>query len=368
MALIMKINDRFRNRRVLYFNDFTFDLVFNSIASTFSFTFNFDPDNTEHVELACVSHFHEVTLEHIPTGQTKPIMVLKGMLIQQKFKQTAKPELTSFSGYSLPGQLGDCTIPNSLYPLQSNGASLATMAKRITDAFKLNLVIDPSVTDLVKGNYKSITASTTQGAKDFLNSMAKQKDIMLSHDEFGRLLLTKANIDKKPIFEFDLRQGTPEGFEFEFDYNGQGMHRNITVRKESGIDGGNAGQVSVVNPLVVGSITRPTSVTQSTGDENNTSLAARRARSNELRGIKLTIRCSKWNIGKELIKPNNTIKIIAPRLYLFRWEKFFIESVSFQGNHESLTCQINCVLPEVYSQDGKVVNIFRGLNLHPVEE
>jgi prophage tail gpP-like protein len=363
----MLINYRFQNRRVFAFNDFQFDLAFNKVASTFSFSFLFDPNNAEHKELACVSHYHEVTVMHTPIGFDKPIQVLKGMILTQKFKVSSKKHLANFSGYSLPGQLEDCTIPQSLYPLQSNGASLASLAKRLITPFNFDLVIDPSVASIVNSSYKSVKASSTQSIKDFLHEMSKQKDVWLSHDEYGNLLLTKAKVNSEPIFSFDLTSECPEGFEFDFEFNGQGIHREITVQKEASADGGNAGSYTITNPYVIGSVFRPTTSSQTSGDENNTSLAARRARANELRNIPLTISIPKWDVGGELIKPNTTIDIIAPELYIYYKTRFFIESVNYVGDTTKTTCTLNCVLPEVYNQETPV-NIFRDINLHALED
>lgn len=365
MALILKINDRFRNRELKLFESFQFNLIFNSVGSTFSFTTYFDPFKTEHKEMMCVSHFHEVTLDHIPDGTTTPIRVLTGIITNQRFSQNSTNQLATFSGYSLPGVLEDCTIPT--FPLQSDGLTLRQIANKLINPFKLKLNVDPDVSSLVDSTYKTTQAQATQTVKDYLHTLAKQKDVILSHDENGNLLLTKAKVNQDPIFRFDLENGTPDGFSFEMEYDGQGMHRTITAMKDASIDGGNAGQEQVINPYVIGSVFRPTVINQTSGDDNDTGSAAKRARANELRGITLGIDINGWTIGNKLITPNNTIEIIAPHLYIYRKENFFIESVNYVGNASELTCRLNCVLPEVYNQ-AEPVNIYRGINLHPVEE
>ena len=131
-GLVMKIYDRFRNRKVEYFNEFRFNLVHDAVGSTFSFKFYFDPFDIELKELSCVTHFHEVTLEY--NGE----LFLTGVLTSQNFTQENKKVLATFGGYSKPGVLEDCQIPPSIYPLQSNGLSLSRIAAKVIQPFKRN--------------------------------------------------------------------------------------------------------------------------------------------------------------------------------------------------------------------------------------
>lgn len=366
MSLILRINDRFRNRKVELFDRFEFTLKFNSLTSNFGFLFYYDKDRIEHKELSCVSHFHGVELDHIPTGATTPERVLSGMLINQEFIQSSTKSLSSFGGYALTGQLADCSIPPEVYPLQSDGLSLKQIAEKLIRPFGIELVVDPEVSSLVNGTFKNTTASPTQTVQDYLATLAKQKDIILSHDEQGRLLMTKAKVNAEPILNFDLTNGTPDGYEFSITFNGQGMHRYITVMRQASINGGNAGQERLRNPYVINTVYRPKVIEQTSGNDNDTISATRRERANELRGIGLTIRVHDWSFKQRIIKPNNTIKIKAPELYIFREETFFIESVKYTGNKDEQVCELNCVLPEVYN--GKdPVNIYRGINLHALD-
>ncbi|MBL4809476.1 MAG: hypothetical protein JKY43_05400 [Phycisphaerales bacterium] len=356
----LKINDRFENRKIKFFNRFSLNLVYNSIGSVFSFESYFDPDNIEHVELYAPSHFHECTLEH--NGE----LLLTGTILSQGFGQSNKKQLVGLSGYSRPGVLEDCEIPTSSYPLQFDGLSLAQIARRLCAPFKIDVVIDDSVSSDMNKTFEVSTASESQNIKSYLADLAKQKDIILSHTEKGELLFTKANTDGAPILEFDTTKGSLPGTTFSFNFDGQGMHSHITLQKQA--SGGNAGEQTIRNPYVVGSFSfRPTVKSQSSGDDNDTGKAAQRALANELKGIKLSITMDRWVIDDKIIKPNNTITIIAPEIYIPRKETFFIESVKLSGDESKQTATLNCVLPSVYNGE-KPVNIFRGINLHPLPD
>lgn len=355
------INDRFKNRKVDFFNEVSFNLAYDSIASQFGFSFYFNPDNVEHKELSCVSHFHEVVIKH------NDVQFLKGQITNQSFSASSKKELSNFSGYSLPGVLEDCQIPPSIYPLQSDGLSLSQIAAKLIKPFNLEMVVDPSVASKMNKSFKTTTATETQTVKDYLTKLASQKDIIMSHDEFGRLLFTQAATTKQPILYIDLTKPTPDGVKYSMEYDGQNMHSHITLLGQSSIDGGNAKEYTIRNPYVIGSVYRPKVMSQSSGDDIDTSLAARRALGNELRNVKVTITIDKWLLNDDFIRPNNTISIYAPELYLYNKQDWFIESVNYSADNRSETCVLNCVLPYCYNDD-EVVNIFRGINLHALDE
>jgi prophage tail gpP-like protein len=353
------INDRFHNRKVDFFNEVQVNLKYDSVASTFSFLYYFNPKNPDHKEMACVSHFHDVTLKY--NDET----LITGVLLQQRFSHRATKQLASFGGYSRPGVLEDCTIDPNSYPLQSDGLSVASIARRVIAGFnpKIELVIDPAVSSRANEALSTSTALEQQRIKQYLTEIATQKQIIVSHDEFGNLLLTEAT-KKKPILSFDLSQGSIPGVEFDFDFNGQGMHSHITLMKQASIDGGNAGQNTIRNPYVVGSVTRPVVQNQSSGNDNDTGLAARQALSSELRNIRLTVKLDRWTVDGKIIRPNNLIEIIDHELFFYKKTTWFIESVTLNGNETSETATLNCVLPEVYTYETPV-SIFSGINIHP---
>lgn len=360
MDFVLKINDRFKNRKVFYFNEFAISIKHNSVASTCSFRFYFDPENPEHKEFACPSHIHRFTLEY------KGELLITGYLIAQKYKRSAKKELTELRGYSLPGFLEDCSIPPKRYPLQSNGVSLRAIATNLLQDFKdIDLEVDPQVASLVNEVYDVSEAGTNQKVKDYLAQLAQQKDVILSHTAKGNLYLTKSKTDEPPVIDFDLTAGVPPGIEFTFEWNAQKMHSHIYMQRQASIDGGNAGYYEQRN-YYMPVIFRPITLTQSSGKDNDTAKAARRALANELRGGKMTIKISRWEavVGEGIIKPNSTITVYDPELYHYYKIKWFIESIDYVGNERETVAVLNCVLPEVYSFEVPTneTTIFRRIN------
>jgi len=363
-GLVLYINDRFIKRKVKFFNEFQFNLKYNSVGSTFSFAYYFDPDNREHKEIATVSHYHEVTLEF------NDELLVTGVLTSQKFKASSVKEMASFGGYSLPGVLEDSNPSPRSYPLQSNGLSLEQIASKLIRPFKRNygltMTIDPAVASKMSGTFDTSSASETQSIKDYITELATQKDIVVSHNEKGQLLFTQAKTDLTPLLNFDFSKELIPGTDYEMDFDGQAMHSHITVKKQQSADGGNAGDYTIRNPYVIGSVYRPKVMSQSSGDDNDTKLAAQKALANELRNLKLTIKTDRWLVDGKILKPNNLISIIAPEIYIYRKVNFFIESIDYTGNNKETTATLHCVLPEVYNGK-KPDSIFKNINLHLLE-
>jgi prophage tail gpP-like protein len=359
----LTIYDRFKVRTVKFFNEFELSLNYDSFGSTFSFKYYFDPTNPDHKELSCVSHDHECVVTH-----NKQILIT-GFAMTQEYELEPTKKLAVISGYSKPGLFTECQIPPDLYPLQSDGVSIATIAKKITDRWKkwkIGVVVDTEVSDLANKPFKSVTASETENIDSFLLNLAQQKSLVISHDEKGNLLITKAKTKQKPFMEFDSR--VPNMIPLtgsKMTYNGSAMHSHITVLKQASSDGGNAGEYTLRNPYCP-IVYRPKVVSQTSGDDIDSKEAAIRELGKELdEGLKFTIKTDRWLDSKgNIIRPNSIISIFAPEMYIYTKATLFVRSIDFSGNNEQTIATLNCVIPEAFSREIPT-SIFAGINMHP---
>ncbi len=352
------INDRIRNRKVTFFNKFALTLRYDSMAGSFAFEGYFDPNNIELKEIYCIGHFHVVTLKH--NGE----LLLTGYISKETFSTDNTKKLVTFSGYSLPGVLDKSNIPPDLYPLQSDGLTLREIVSKLIKPFGLSFVVDNAVSKLMDERYDKTTAEPTQSIGEYITSLAAQKGIIISNNEKGNLVFTRADTTRKTILDFDSVKGSTIPFTtMNLDFDGDEMHSHIHVIKQASRTGGNAGESMIRNPYVISSVYRPKVIIQDSGSDIDTDKVARMALSGELKNLSLSIVTDRWEVDGKIIKPNNMISVINPDVYLFKRSLWFIEEIGLVGDTEKTTATIQCAPPEVYN-DAPVKYLFAGINLH----
>lgn len=353
----LTINDRIRTRKVDFFNEFSLSLRYDSVASAFSFGYYFEPTNIDHKELACIGHYHICKVTH--NGE----VLLTGTMLTEEFNSSPVRELVRMAGYSLPGVFEDCNIPPDIYPLQSDGLSIYQIAKKICDRFKIDIVVDPAVLKEVNQAIETTTANESETIKEYLSKLAGQRNVVLSHDELGRLVFTKAKTKQTPIANYEASDNGTRFTSMRLSFAGQQMHSHITMQKQASSDGGNAGEFTIRNPYVINTVYRPKVLTQTSGSDISTEQAAKNALCEELKQMKLTITTDRWEIDGKIIKPNNIVSVINPDVYLYKKSNWFIEQVDYSGDNVKQVATLHCVLPEVHNKETPTY-LFAGINLH----
>lgn len=332
---------------------------FDSIASTFELEYYFDPFNPEHKEFSVPGHMHECYLED--EGER----ILTGYILSHEFVDESERPLVRISGYSKSGILEDCKIPPTAYPLESIGVSLQQISNKLLGLFSIQSVTDSSVYSLMNEPIQDVQSQNTQSVKDYLTTIARQKNIIISHDEFGRVVYTKPK-KQKPVFIFDRTNGiTVPGVKFTNSFNGQPMHSDIWVMAQASMDDqAQAAESHISNPLVP-IVYRTNVVTQTSGDDDSTNLVARNALSAEIKNFNVTIELDRIRFKDKIMKMGQIVSIINPYIYLYDKTDLFIESITLNLKPSSKTATLRCVLPEVYTNDIPV-SPFKEINLKPL--
>lgn len=352
----LRINDRLRSREVRFFNSYKIGLKFGAIASTFSFDFFYDPENKEQKELACIGHYHICSLMF---GNE---LVMKGNMISTGFKSQDSRQMAAIGGYSLAGFLEDCSIPKECYPLEYSNLSIKQIADKLCQPFGIAVAVSDSVKAAMDAPVEKITMEPADKVKDVLSKLAAQKNIILTHTPNGNILFTKAAPNAPAIAHFE--PGQPGATTYEMVFNGQAMHSHIIAMKQAASGGGNAGESAPLrNPYVIGSVYRPLTVVQGSGDDIDTEQFAKNTLAAELRNISWKITTDRWLIDKKIVRPGSIITCYNPEIYLFKKTRLFIDSVELSGDQTSATAVLNCYLPEVYNGETPVY-IAQGINLH----
>lgn len=387
---------------VLFFNEVHINIKFDTVASTFRLQMYFDANNQLHAELAAVSHIHECSLFYVHDEPglyknendqfvtTTDELIITGFMLSQLFSDSAKPSFMEIGGYSKAGVLGDCDIPTKAYPLESNGLTFRQIVNKILPYFGtsrtggFNFFIKSTRADSSfsndtsggKGNsmseLKSIianldedadgeipksTAPESKNVLSYLKELAIQKDLTLSHDIFGNLIVNAAYTGDDYIFE--IGTGNPKALKFTemtMNFNGQALHSHIEGVMQPDKNGGNLAFGMIRNPLVP-IVYRPKVITVTSGDDNTIEKALRSELGNELKNIPLVIVLDRPTANGKFIMPNNTILVKNERCYLYKPSKWFIEEIDYIKNSKEETFTITSVLPGAYDR-GEVKNPF----------
>lgn len=428
MGFIIKINTRESDtgnpvKDLRKFNNIELHLKFNSLGSTFSFDFYFDPKDTELAEIICVSHLHECIIywsknEDSNYQPKESERVLTGFLMTNRFKSSRQKNWASCSGYSKPAVLNDCEFyqtPNeydnlpikdiikilikdfNLYKTvgdKTNKTGLLVDKKAYgvsrtfkqsppktifatAEAEKLNsgsFIVGSPGENIDKSTEKFVEPNTSN-IGSYLSDMCKSRNIVLSHNEDGNVYVTTPNTKGNPILKFNFTEDNLsndsmrfKAVEAELNFNGQALHSHITAVQLADQDEGiNGGDETVRNPLLpVGrrSIFRPKRIITNTSDRQTVGQAALYELGREIReAITLTVIMFDLDIDGVLIKPNNTIEMIDPNLFLYKFTRdaptWFIQDVVLKESDDTKSAQLNCVLPFGYDYDSKKLeNVF----------
>lgn len=352
--MILRVNDRILTRQIDKFSRFNLKMAFDQIASHFEFQFYFDPDDKDHRDITVPGHYHIVTLEH--EGQR----LLTGYMLSIIFGSDEKRELTTITGYSKPGFLEDCEIPPEVYPLQSDGLNLREIAEKFVKPFGIDIVIDSIVAAEMEEPYDQATAKDSQSVKAYLSSLASQKNIFLTHDVYGRLVFTRANRGRKPVYNFTNGQIPATKMSLRFD--GQQMHSDINVFAQADIiEGTNATKEAVKNPYVP-FVYRPHVVTQTSGPERDAAASALNIRAQELKALGLSIELDRISMNGNIFLPGQLVTVENPEVALYKKSLWIIEAVDMVSETTKDTSTLTCCLPEVFTGE-EPKYLWSGLNL-----
>lgn len=397
------------------YNQVSLAMKYDSVSDLFSIKVYFDPTNKQQKTIFRPGTYPTCKITH------GGVLILTGTVLNYKFSSAGNPpkQLVTLSGYSWTGILDDNNMsafvdskPGAI-STQFNNLTLPQIAKQMCDG--LNLQLAPLAADLQSDTalnvpYPKVNIEQSMTMADFLNELCKNKNVVLSHDAQGRLVIARekvnnivttsttfVRIDQVPrspqiagapsftasktttstkprgvLYNFKdndpaiLKTQRPDGSwtGMDLDYNGQQLHTYIeVVGEQSGTDKegnvepkANTLQAFVQNPFVNFTYTdkgfkgyhRYRREIQKSGDDNDTKLTAQSVLKDELKNIVLTIDIQGWTLGGNLVIPNQLVTVYNPELYLYSSQKWFIQEVVFYGDEKVEMATLTCVMPQCF--------------------
>jgi prophage tail gpP-like protein len=340
-------------KEIAFFNAGSISLKLDSVASSFGFSARFNPENDLHKEL-----FKPLQYQVIKIYNSSGKKLLTGYILNVNFNSNKDVNLVSISGYSKSGILEDVTIPPSLYPLENTSLSLKQIAQKLCNAYGIGLRIgsnvgnvnivaedvDPDSETESNITYKKTVASPTDTVKGYLSKLTSQRNILLSHNANGDVVLFKPNDNAKPKYFFN----SENSLSMSSSYQGQGLHSEINVIRQPSEDNDGVSTVdSVKNPLI--GLYRPTTKILSSGEDTDVTKAANNELANELKAISVTVGLK--GLFDDLF-PGDIVNIHNHEIYSFAYSRYMVSEITLNFDEKSETTDLKLVLPETYT--GKV--------------
>jgi len=327
----LKIN----NVYIDFFTQITLGLALDTVASTFSVSARFNPNDAFHKTI-----FKPLSFPKVEIFTNNDELLLTGVVMVHNFKSTKTPNLVTMSGFSLPGVLENVNIPISLYPLESIKRTLKEIATRLITPFGIELVVDESVVNEVNMVFEKSVADPSESIKSYLSKLTSQRNIVLSHNQKGNLVMYKASTNTKPVLLF-TKENTDE---MSFTTDAQKMHSEVSVISQPSISNTNVSLSDTAKNSMI-SVFRPSVNVLSSGTVTQTKNAADNKLAKELKSIGLTI----VKNSLILIKTGSIVEVENDELYLYNPTRFMVSNVSITENKSSQKTTLTLVLPETYT-------------------
>lgn len=386
-------------RAIKLYNEVSINLKFDAIASTFSLKCYFNPDLAADKTTFKPFSYRTITIKY------GGVLVLTGTVLSHTFGSAGDPpkQWVTISGYSITGILGDSSLgiyktAEGRTDYQYKGMTLQQIAEQLCGRFPLKVIVDKELLqdDNFTTPFPELNINPATFIGDFLNDLCSHKNVVLSHNQYGNVVLTRARVSKIKTTQASYVKAPPVGGEgqayvesssssdkdrpilysftkpgksadMSLTCDGQRMHRAIQVVGQQ--DEGNAVDEMIINPYVPGTNAtdfrpgvghwgkkfRPwlrfRKVIQKIGGPSDTIVTARALLSAELKNVNLSITVPGWTLGGNLITPNQLVVVKNPDVYCYNETKWFIQSATLNMDENKTWTVIGCALPDCFTAD-----------------
>jgi len=355
-------------KTVNYFTTGTLTLKLDSNASTFEFSTYFQCQDKDYQEI-----FKPLQYKDIEVYNSKNKLIFTGTILNHRFKSTKARELVIISGYSKCGILEDVCVPPDKYPLESTNKSLKDIAMQLCGYYGINVLVSDQAKSIsetaLKSKVKNVTAksdfatieaksksvfgrtsaSPTESIREYLAKLASQKNIVLSHNEKGDVLLFQPDYMQKPRYFFT--KGNT--LEMTMDFNGQALHSDIYIVRQPSDENAGLSTFDLAKNTLVGKY-RPTTKIMTSGDDAQTKDAAENELASELKAINLTVELQ--GLFDE-IYPGEIVNVHNHYIYCYAYNRFMVDTITMKFDAKEDKTTLGLVIPETFTGGPLIRNI-----------
>jgi prophage tail gpP-like protein len=274
--------------------------------------------------------------------------IFKGTLL------TPDPELTNdakeinLQGYPLCGLLNDCTIPLAQYPAEYNDLTIKEIAEPIAGAYGIKTVFDGPP----GAPFFEVAIDPTEKALAFLVKLSKQRDLLFTNDDQGRLVFF-APREEKPFVTFE--QGKMPLISIKPKFNPQEFYSHIIGFTKTDNEADSESYVYENKYLINQGISRCQTIIIDDAENSGNLESSVKAYAGRMFAdcVSYELECEgHTNANGEVFKKGMVVCVKAPGAMISRETNFIARLIKMKRTTEGKTTTMNLVLPGSYT--GKI--------------
>lgn len=285
----------------------------------------------------------------LPFKYPKAEIFIGGKLQLTGYLYTVRPSLSisesviELTIFSLTKDAVDSTINP---PYEKNNITLEQRAQELLPIINIQSIFEVDS----GGQFDRITANQSDTIFKHLADLAAQRGILVSCTEKGEMLFYRADIDSLPVGT--IKEGESLGLEYAAEYDGTKL---FNTYKAVGDTPGADAQTAVAIDENVPKSRMITFHADDTTDGNILKAAEWKRSKKYADALTFSIPVSGWIAPNgELWKPNTTVILESPTLFLSNGVKLMIRSVEYLWGNEGLSVVLNLTSLEVFT--GEPIN------------
>lgn len=179
-----KIKIKINGKEIRKFDSFAFSDQINTLFAVVSFNSFIDFQDYEYL---LVQAFRD------------DVLIFTGEIINKNTPTETPPKPFTYKCESLTHILSESTLPTEAYPLQLDNGTLKEIVEYICSFFDIKVVFDVSAQNEANLAYELADLELGKKSGNIINDLVTQQGLILSHDAFGRLVVTK-NIEQTLVY------------------------------------------------------------------------------------------------------------------------------------------------------------------------
>lgn len=301
------------------FDELSVTLNYSGFVSHFSFNAPFDPNVSALREL-----FQPLGYQNVKIYYNNELL-LTGNIISYNITDEARPTNSAFAGYSKTGVLQDVSIPTSLYPLQSKDRTLREIVDRLIAPFGISVsYVNASEADI---KYSETVADQAGSIGSYIHKLCEQRNLRLSHDEYGNLVISKP---QHPGI-FTNFTDNYRALKTTLSVDGQNIFSEYTAIRQNSILNDVQPQSQVTFPINY----RPIVKVQQDGEQGDVENMAKSMLASSGRAISVTLQLERWtNYANEIYKPGYVVGYQNSEIGIYNLVNMAIESVTLMQRNK----------------------------------